>query len=144
MRLIIGLILSLSFYGVALADMVTVTPHTANLWSSPAVGGSYSKLQVPRYYPLEVVGESGSFLRVSDCWGRNGWIANSEVEKTKGVVVKSAIANVRQGPGMENDIIFKAKQGVSFKVLNKQNNWLEVEHESGKTGWIYKTLLWGL
>ena len=54
------------------------------------------------------------------------------------------VVNLRKGPGLDHEIICKAEKGVAFKVIKKQEDWLEVLHESGKRGWIYKKLVWGI
>ena len=39
--------------------------------------------------------------------------------------------------------IGKAKYGVVFTTLQRSKNWVKVRHESGKTGWVARSLLWG-
>lgn len=126
-----------------LGQTSSVIGKTAALRSSPSVTGSIVLLEVPRNYPLEVEGESGDFLRVRDYRGQDSWIEKRLVGDGDSVIVKADVANLRSGPGPGNQVVFKARRGVTFRVLDGQSDWLHVEHDSGRQGWIYKALVWG-
>ncbi len=138
--------LILLLLGVAdtFGQTLCVKENTANLRSSPSLTGSYVKLTLPRYYPLQVQEENGDFLLVKDFRGRDGWIAKSVVAPMNGVVVNAGAVNLRSGPGTDNEVIFKAHKGVAFQTIRDQDGWLLVEHESGRKGWLSKDLVWGL
>lgn len=142
--LLLGLVLPLFMWGVSCAEIVSVDTYSANLRSSPSDDGSYVVLQLPQYYPLKVLDSTEKFYKVSDFLDRTGWIHKSIVSKSQGVVVVKKIVNMRTGPGTDQEIICKAEKGVAFKVMREQEGWLDVLHDSGKRGWIYKNLVWGL
>jgi len=131
------------FSGTCYAEMISITVETANIRSRPSTIGSYVLLRAPRYYPLSVKESSGDFLHVTDYEGNTGWVDKSLTSHEKGVVVDVNRANVRQGPGTNHSIVFRAYRGVSFKVLKEENGWLQVLHENGQQGWILKSLTWG-
>lgn len=143
MRILTAIIFTFFLCGTSYAEMVIVATDSAKLSSSPSVAGSYAVLYVPLYYPLNLLETSNDFHRVADFLGRTGWIHKNEVTEERGVVVKSHSINVRQGPGLNHDVISMAQQGVTFKVLKEQDGWLEVIHESGKKGWVSKKIVWG-
>lgn len=143
MRFMLGFVLSLLISGICQAEIVTVAVHTANLRSSPSTESTYVVLEAPRYYPLSVQSERNSFYEVRDFQGIVGWIHQSLVSDTKGVVVEVKRANVRQGPGRAYPVVFHAYKGVTFKVRDEKEGWLQITHENGKSGWIYKPLTWG-
>jgi len=127
-----------------LAATVTVETHTANIRNlPPSRPGSFTVLEVPKYYPLSVQKSEGNYCKVSDFRSHEGWIKKSLVGPAPGVVVKVNSANVRKGPGEDYPIVFRALEGVAFKVLGEKGDWVEVQHESGKKGWIFKSLTWG-
>ncbi len=141
---IIPLALTLLFTSQSFGQFMCVNERTANLRSSPSLTGSLVVLQAPRHYPLQVQEENGDFLRVRDYQGRDGWVAKSVVAPANGVVVNAGTVNVRSGPGKNHAVIFKARKGVTFRVHQDQMGWIYVEHESGKKGWIFKDLVWGI
>ncbi len=144
MRLFLGTILLIVMgAGNIHAEMVAVSLNRADIRSSPSEVVSTVVMQVPRYYPLSALESQQDFLKVTDYQGKSGWIQKSSVNKTRTVVVNTAgRANVRSGPGKDNKIVFKAHEGVCFKVLGEKDDWLQIQHESGVKGWIYKGLVW--
>jgi SH3-like domain-containing protein len=139
--LLIGFLLI--FNGISFAQTVSVKTESANLLSAPSENLSNPLLRVPEYYPLNVLETKGEFYRAQDYRKRVGWIEKARVNDTKTVVVKVRVANIRKGPGTGSPVLLQAKNGVTFKVLKEQGRWLEVRHESGRSGWIFKSLTWG-
>lgn len=159
MKYIASLFLVLLWSSFAFAQIIAVKPHTAELRNSIDPYAYRVILKVPRYYPLSIESEKGDYYQVRDFLGRSGWIAkkdtypqetvviNSEgkkvTRKMRAVVVKSKSINVRSGPGTNNRIVLKASQGVAFKVLSQDGEWLEVLHDTGEQGWVHSNLVWG-
>ncbi|MFP3983498.1 MAG: SH3 domain-containing protein [Desulfurivibrionaceae bacterium] len=144
-QLTIGIALVFFLNGSALAASWVASSSTCNIRTYPNLNSTSNiMLRVPRYYPLKVQEKKDSFYRVQDYKTRTGWIHDSVVGDIQGVVVRKPIVNIRKEPGTNSDIVFKAKEGVTFKVLQKKGDWLKVQHESNRKGWIYKTLVWGI
>ncbi len=137
------IILLLLFGSLCHAEIVTVTSHTATLWTKPGGQYAFELLRAPRYYPFSVIERGPDHLHVRDYQGQTGWVLNNQVGPQKGVVVEVANVNIRNGPGPTYPVLFKAFQGVTFKVLSEQDGWLEVMHENGDKGWVLKSLTWG-
>jgi SH3-like domain-containing protein len=38
--------------------------------------------------------------------------------------------------------VFDADKGTPFKVLEKKDRWIKVQHADGDTGWIFSSLVW--
>lgn len=129
--------------GSAYAEMVAVSTNLADIRSSPSMFDSIVLIRVPRHYPLSTEDTKGDFFKVKDYLDNTGWILKSSVKNTRAVIVKNENINVRKGPGVNNPIVLKAQTGVTFKVIGEKDDWLEVEHETGKSGWISKNLVWG-
>lgn len=144
MRLWLGTVLAIILLaGNANAEMVSVTANQAKILSDPSMGASYVITRAPLYFPLNVLGEQDGFFRVSDFMNRIGWISKSSVDNTRAVIVRTHTANVRRDPTTNSPIVFRAEEGVTFKVLDDNDHWFRVIHEDGMTGWIYKDLVWG-
>lgn len=96
-----------------------------------------------RYYPLEVVGKRGEWLRVRDFEGELGWVPAPALGTEPGCVVREPVANVRTGPGDAHRILFKAERGAAFRVVGREGEWIKVLHDSGRGGFIHRSKLWG-
>ena len=133
----------LLFTSLCQGEIVTVTSHTATLLTQPGGIDAFELLRAPRYYPFSVQKRGPDHLYVKDYQGQIGWVLTNQVGPQKGVVVEVANVNIRKGPGPAHPVLFKAFQGVTFKVLSEQDGWLEVMHENGDKGWVLKSLTWG-
>ena len=49
--------------------------------------------------------------------------------------------NVRKGPGLGEDVLFKLDSGTSVKALAYAENWVQIEDENKGRGWVYFQLL---
>ncbi|MDW7711801.1 MAG: SH3 domain-containing protein [Deferrisomatales bacterium] len=134
------LILSTS---LASAQVVCVTGQSAAVRMSPSEGSSVV-LEAPTHYPLAVAAERDRFYEVADYRGRRGWVRQGDVGGGRCAVVTRAGVNVRGGPGTGHEVVLRAQEGVAFQVLRSVGDWAEVRHESGRSGFVYKALLWGV
>lgn len=131
----------------ASAEMISVKGENINLRKGP--GTKYSILwEYGNGYPLQVVTKKGNWVKVRDYEKDSGWIHKSLLTYNPHVIVKvnrntDNKINIRKGPGTSNQIVGKAQYGVVFKTLNRKSGWINVEHDSGLTGWIKESLLWG-
>jgi|GEM_PF-2605693 len=55
--------------------------------------------------------------------------------------VNAKSANVRKGPGMENEVITTLHKGYKVRILIPQEDWILVQYDSIYEGWMHKSLL---
>jgi len=122
--------------------MVSVKGNVLNMRSGP---GTQTEVlwELKKGYPLQVVNRKGNWLQVRDFENDRGWVARALTGSTPHHVVKARTANVRQGPGTQHRIVGKAEYGELLRTREKRSDWVRVERDNGKTGWIAKRLLWG-
>lgn len=131
----------------AAAEKVSVKGDKVNLRSGPGLQHTV-KWEYGSGFPLEILKKQGDWLQVEDFENETGWIHKSHVQKASQVIVKAnkdqeQAINIRSGPGNDKAIIGNAFYGVVFSILEVKNDWVKVQHESGLSGWINKSLLWG-
>lgn len=143
MKLVFGVLMVLSVATFASAEILSVKNNSVEISDSSNPYIAQVVLVVPRHYPLKVVQEDGEYYKVSDFMGREGWVDKAAIEAGRTVVVKVGQGNIRKGPGTEHDLVFRANRGVVFEVLERKEDWLKVEHESKRVGWISRSLVWG-
>lgn len=123
------------------AERLSVSVNKANIRAKPETS-SDTLWQVEKYYPLLVVEKKGDWYRIKDFEGDMGWIHSSLVDDTPSVIVKVKLANIRSDAGTQYDLVFDANKGTPFKVIEKRERWLKVQHVDGDSGWIFKSLVW--
>ena len=143
MKLVFGVLMVLSVASFASAEILSVKNNSVEISDSSNPYIAQVVLVVPQHYPLKVVQEDGEYYKVSDFMGREGWVDKAAIEAGRTVVVKVGQGNIRKGPGTEHDLVFRANRGVVFQVLERKEDWLKVEHESKRVGWISRSLVWG-
>ena len=128
----------------AFGEVVCVSKETGYLRELPLLETPRVVLEVPRYYPLEVTGSEAGFHEAADYWGRRGWIDVASVDRQGCAVVARDRVNIRGGASLSEPVVMKAPAGVSFRVLELAPEWARVRHESGREGWVHRSLLWGV
>jgi SH3-like domain-containing protein len=125
------------------STMVSVASDSASLRSGP--GDKYPVVwNLSEGFPLRAVEELGDWYKVEDFEGDSGWLRKKLVGKERYVIVKGEKANVRSGPSDRYKLIGKANRGVVFQVLKVKDKWVKIKHGDGLTGWVSRSLLWGL
>lgn len=132
---------------VSIAEMVSVKGDKVNMRSGPGIQHKV-KWEYGTGFPFEVLKKQGDWLQVRDFEDETGWIHKAHLHKAPMLVVKAnkdqdQTINIRSGPGNENSIVGNAHHGVVFSRLEVKSDWVKVQHESGLTGWVKKTFLWG-
>lgn len=146
--LILLLLISWSLCGPATAiTMVSVSGDKVNLRKGPSTRFPVI-WELGQGFPLKVIGSKGNWYKVSDFENDVGWIYKKLVSRRPHLIVKvnknsKSSINIRSGPGTQYKIVGKAEYGVVFETLQRGNGWVKVRHETGLTGWIKRSLLWG-
>ena len=126
---------------IAWAERLSVSNPIANIRSGP--GNNYDILwQVEKYHPLLILEKSGNWYHFRDFEGDSGWIHRSLLSNTPTVITKSETCNIREGPGTSSKIVFTVGKGIPFKIIEKKENWIHIQHADGDQGWIHKSLVW--
>lgn len=142
LRGLVALTLVASTAALQAREMVSVARAQINMRAG--AGTQHDTLwTLTRGYPLEVTGRQGQWLKVRDFENDAGWVYRPLVGKTPHVVVKSRVANLRNAPGTRSRILGKADHGEVLRTLEHRNDWVRVQREGGRKGWIARRLLWG-
>jgi len=97
---------------------------------------------VPAGYPVIVLERQVDWLRVEDYRGRKGWVSASLVTEAGTVIIKVFKGNLRNGPGLKNDIIVQLDHGTVVSVLERRGEWLKVSNSEKITGWLHRKVIW--
>ena len=89
-----------------------------------------------------MIEEQDSWYHFKDFEDDKGWVHKSLVGKIEAVITKKDLCNIRSGPGTGNKILFTVERGIPFKVINRQDHWLHIEHADKDQGWIHDSLVW--
>jgi len=131
--------------GIALsagaAEYVIAGKDGVNIRSAPNTKAEVL-WEVFKNFPLQVLKREGQWTQTVDFEGDKGWVYDPLLSKEKMVIVKVDAANMRIGAGINYEIVATVKYGVVFKPLEKDGEWVKVQHKDGTTGWLHDTLIW--
>jgi SH3-like domain-containing protein len=127
---------------VSMAKMVSIAGNQVNLRSGPSDRNKVMWV-LGTGFPLQVIKSQGKWLKVKDFENDVGWVYAPLTRSTPHMVVKKKLVNIRSGPGKKYKVTGQARYGVVFRTLERTKYWVKVKHESGKTGWVARKLLWG-
>ncbi|MBU1567241.1 MAG: SH3 domain-containing protein [Proteobacteria bacterium] len=140
--IIFGLFCTFFFSSVHAADYLTITTDNANIKTGPGKNHPTS-MELFQGYPLKVLSKEGEWYKVSDFEEDTGWVHQSIVKKCDTVIVSSENSiNMRSEPSTNGSILADVERGVVMTRLGTKENWTQVRHSSGTTGWIFSPLLW--
>jgi len=98
-----------------------------------------------RLYPVEVVINIDSWVKVRDHAGDLAWVEKKTLSDKRTVIVTAAVADVRQTANDQAVLVFQAQQGVALDVAESPaGGWVRVRHADGQSGYVKINQLWGI
>ena len=99
---------------------------------------------VGRFYPVEVIGDSGAWVKVRDHTGALSWVERRLLAQRRMVIVTApqaeAFARAEDGAPQA----FTAVQNVALELVELlPGGWVRVRHADGAAGFIKSASLWG-
>jgi SH3-like domain-containing protein len=125
------------------ALLVCAIANAIEFRDAPAKDAS-KRLILTRGYPVEVIIESGDWVRVRDEVGTFGWIESESLDKKRTVMVSEAVAEAREAPDTSAAVVFRAEKGVFLDFVAVSGGWAKVRHRTGIVGFIRLRDLWGV
>ena len=137
-----GAVLAAGALTAAALEFRSVGDAAAVLYDAPSVK-SKKLYVVNRGYPLEVVVVVEGLSKVRDASGGLAWIETSSLAAARTVMIKVALAQVRERADDGAPVAFQAQQSVILDLLEVAGAWLHVRHRDGQTGFIRAAQVWG-
>jgi len=98
-----------------------------------------------RLYPVEVVINIDSWVKVRDHAGDLAWVEKKTLSDKRTVIVTAAVADVRQAANDQAALVFQAQRGVALDVAEPPaGGWVRVRHADGQSGYAKINQLWGI
>ncbi len=95
--------------------------------------------------PAEIIAEYGTWRKVRDWQGTQGWIHQSMLSGKRNFVVIGAERTIRNSPDSQSAPKAKVEPGVigQFLECEGSSSWCKVE-VSGLNGWLRRVDVWGV
>jgi SH3-like domain-containing protein len=128
----------------AAADFRSIADNAAVLYDAPSAKAK--KLYIlGRNYPVEVVVVVEGWVKIRDAGGELAWVESRSLSERRSVMVKVALADVRQAADDKASLVFQAEQNVLLDLVELTGTgWARVAHRDGQSGYIKVNLVWGV
>lgn len=143
---LLGVVLTPSL--AAALEYRSVTVPKAVLYDAPS-GQAKKLFVVSQGYPVEVIVNLGSWVKVRDHFGSLSWIEAKDLGNTRSLIVTADHAELRQSGDGNAQAISRIEKDVLLEMLEPPvigpdgSNWIKVRHRDGLTGYIQATSVWG-
>ena len=125
------------------AEFRSVQENAAVLYDAPSRAAK-PLFVVQRHYPLEVIVNLETWVKVRDQAGALTWIEKKSLGDKRMLLVTAASAEARARPEDGAPAVFAAAQNVALELLETAaNGWLRVRHADGSTGYMRASQVWG-
>ena len=144
MRSLATLVL-LAFAGSAAAgEFRSIAENGTPMYDAPSVRAK--KLFVAsRLYPVEVVINIDSWLKVRDQAGDLVWVEKKTLSDKRTVIVTAPVAEVRLAANDQAPLVLQAQRGVALDVAEPPaGGWVRVRHAEGQSGYVKINQVWGI
>ncbi len=141
--LAVSVLLALA-WSAAAGEFRSIAENGTPMYDAPSIRAK--KLFVAsRHYPVEVVINIDSWVKVRDQAGDLVWVEKKTLSDKRTVIVTAAVADVRQTANDQAALVFQAQQGVALDVAEPPaGGWIRVRHADGQTGYIKINQVWGI
>lgn len=95
-----------------------------------------------RDLPVRVMQVLGNWRKIEDPDGTQGWMHVRLLSATETAVVSSVAADMRQGRGDDQTLLYRAAKGVVGRVGDCSGGWCRFD-VGGKKGYVQASSLWG-
>jgi len=130
--------------GLPLPRFVSLRSQEVNMRTGPGVRYPVDWVYKRRNMPVEVVAEFGTWRRVRDVQGTEGWIHQSMLSNKRTLAVTGQTRTLRQHPDSKSPAIARVEPGAVGEILtcSDGSGWCQLSF-GRHDGWLRRVEFWG-
>ncbi len=131
--------------GLPLPRFVSLRAQEVNLRTGPGVQYPVDWVYHRQHLPLEIIAEYGTWRKVRDWQGTQGWVHQSMVAAKRTFIVTGDTRAIRRKNDSKSAVVARIEAGVIGKLLAcpDADGWCRVEAASFE-GWLRRVEFWGV
>jgi SH3-like domain-containing protein len=124
---------------------VSLRAGEVNLRTGPGVQYPVDWVYLRQNLPMEIIAEYGTWRKVRDWQGTQGWVHQSMVSRLRTLIITGNTRTVRRKADAQSKPIAILEAGVIGKLLScpDLNGWCRVD-VAGQKGWLRRVDFWGV
>lgn len=131
--------------GLPLPRFVSLRAGEVNMRTGPGVQYPVEWVYQRRHLPFEVIAEYGTWRKVRDWQGTQGWIHQSMLTGKRTFVITSNVRTLRQRADAQSKAEARIEAGAIGEIVScaRSEGWCRVEIDDYE-GWLRRVDLWGV
>jgi len=131
--------------GLPLPRFVSLRATEVNMRTGPGVQYPVEWVYRRQHLPIEIIAEYGTWRRVRDWQGAQGWVHQSILAGRRTFIVTETARTLRQQQDSQSSPVARLETGVIGRVMSCpiDTPWCKVEVQ-GREGWLRRVELWGV
>jgi SH3-like domain-containing protein len=131
--------------GLPVPRFVTIRANKVNLRTGPGVRYPIDWEYRHAGLPVEIVGEYGTWRKIRDWQGDEGWMHQSMLSGRRSFMVRGDVAALRETANRDARLVARLEAGVIGRISEcpPTGAWCRVEVE-GFAGWLERDRIWGV
>ena len=130
--------------GLPLPRFVSLRAAEVNMRTGPGVQYPVEWVYRRQALPMEMIAEYGTWRKVRDWQGTQGWVHQSMLGGRRTLIVTGKVRTVRSRQTTKSAPVAKIEPGVVGRLLEcpQEGAWCRVD-VSGREGWLRRVEFWG-
>ncbi|MBC8339811.1 MAG: hypothetical protein ISR51_06845 [Rhodospirillales bacterium] len=131
--------------GLPLPRFVSLRAGEVNLRTGPGVQYPVDWVYLRQHLPVEIIAEYGTWRKIRDWQGTQGWVHQSMVSGARTFIVIGETRTLRRKPDSKSGAIAKIEAGAIGKLLScpDLDGWCRIEAGNRK-GFLRRVEFWGV
>ncbi len=131
--------------GLPLPRFVSLRAGEVNLRIGPGVQYPVDWVYLRQNLPVEIIAEYGTWRKIRDWQGTQGWVHQSMVTGTRTFIVTGETRTIRRRGDAKSLSVTTIEAGAIGKLIScpDLNGWCRVEAQDTK-GWLRRVDFWGV
>jgi SH3-like domain-containing protein len=130
--------------GLPLPRFVSLRASEVNMRAGPGVRYPVDWVYKRQDLPVEVIAEFGTWRKVRDVEGTQGWVHQTMLSNRRTVAIRGDSHTLRRQPRADGDAIAMVEPGVIGNLIEcpGDSEWCRVKVDQ-YVGWLQRTDFWG-
>ena len=131
--------------GLPLPRHVSLRGEEVNMRTGPGILYPVDWVYRRKFLPIEVIAEYGTWRKVRDWQGTQGWVHQSMLSRRRTFIIMNRTRTMRSEPNTKSTAVARLEPGVigTLRVCPSDSIWCKVQ-VNGLEGWLRRVEFWGV
>ncbi len=140
----VPLLMKADSHRLPIPRFVSIKANQVNARVGPSIKTPIEWVFIRKGEPVEIIAEYEQWRQIRDIKGEGGWVHSSVLSgKRSVIVIAPEMVSLTQSPNAQNRIVARVSSCVRCSLNKCKNDYCQLRCKN-YTGWLPKTVLWGV